>query len=201
MGALVAQCFTAFGTVLVAILAIFGDLFRRRPKLELSVHTPGGELTTVSNGSGTKTPALYYHVRVRNMRKSVPARHVRLVCTKVSRKGPNGTFVLEPETVEAQLCWIFPKAHPQFPIIASEDTCDLGHLVKDGDRFALLPYMWPNNFRGFVSANETICVYLIARADNYTSKKPYILEISWDGIWVDDRDEMKCHLVVKQLDG
>ena len=38
------------------------------------------------------------------------------------------------------------------------------------------------------------------QAENFTSQKMFVIEISWDGDWEADLDQMEKHLVVKEID-
>lgn len=105
----------------------------------------------------------------------------------------------EPLIIPVQLTWVFPSFHELLPNIRTDDICDLGFLDEDGQRFKLSLYVYPNNFRGFISANEAMRVKLIASADNFTSKSPYVLEISWDGKWSSNLDEMRKHFIIKEV--
>ncbi len=195
---LITQVFIAIGTVAVAILAIWGEKIRdwmAGPKLEFKLHNARGDLTTRQDGRRT----IYYHVKIENKCQWAPARRVRILCTTISKKAPDGSFVPEPLIIPVQLTWVFPSFHELLPNIRTDDICDLGFLDEDGQRFKLSLYVYPNNFRGFISANEAMRVKLIASADNFTSKSPYVLEISWDGKWSSNLDEMRKHFIIKEV--
>lgn len=197
----IAQVFAAVGTVAVAILAVWGDKVRAiiaGPKLELELYDPRGDLTV----RGDQTRAIYYHIKVTNRRRWSPARRVRVLVTGIEKKRPDGTFSPEPLMIPLQLAWAFSLASPQFhellPTIGTTRICDLGFVDEGAQRFTLSPYVLPNNFRGYVSKGEPLRVSLIASGDNFESEFPLIVEISWDGKWSSDLDEMKKHFVVKE---
>jgi len=193
----IAQVFAAVGTVAVAILAIWGDKVRAAiagPKLELQLRDAKGNLTLRGNQQKT----IYYHIKVTNRRKWSPARYVRVLVTGLEKKRPDGTFFPEPLACPLQLTWAFPQFHELLPTVATNDICDLGFLDEGAQRFALSPYVLPNNFRGFVQAGESMRVSIIASAHNYESKSPLVLEIAWDGKWSTDMDEMQRHLVIRR---
>lgn len=195
----ITQVLIAIGTVGVCILAIWGDKIRSHiagPKLEFELHDPEGDPTERQNGTRT----IYYHVKIKNKRHWAPARRVRILCNSISRKPlSRGSFVQEPLVIPVQLTWAFPTFHELLPTIVKEDVCDLGYLDEGSDQFKLSLYVYPNNFRGFINADETMRVSLIATADNFTSKSPYVLEISWDGKWSPYLDDMQKHLVIKEV--
>jgi hypothetical protein len=191
-----AAIFTAIGTVAVAILAIWGDWVRARlvgPKLELALRDPRGELNTRNDGKRE----LYYHIEVTNGRKWSPARQARVMLTEVEKKIADGSFVRDP-LIPLQLTWAYSAAAGEMlPTIVANQTCDLGCLTENGDRFRLTTYSRPNNFHGFIIAGQTMRATVVAMADNVQSL-PLCIEISWDGKWSADSSEMQRHLVVKQ---
>lgn len=79
-----------------------------------------------------------------------------------------------------QLDWPFRQLHETPPIIGGDEICNLGFLDENSDVFRLSLYVYPNNFRGFIKANEAMRVSLIAKADDFTSKTPYVVEVWWD---------------------
>ncbi len=195
---LIIQIVIAIGTVGVCILAVWGDKIRSciaGPRLEFELHNPRGDLTKRQDGIRT----IYYHVKIKNKRHWAPARRVRILCNSISKKASDGSFTQEPLTIPVQLTWAFPTFHELLPTIVADDICDLGYLNEDSRQFKLSLYVYPNNFRGFINANETMRVSLIAAADNFTSKSPYTLEISWDGKWSPYLDDMQKHFVIKEV--
>ena len=81
--------------------------------------------------------------------------------------------------------------------VGAESTCDLGYL-RQNEPFILSTLYQHVSFDGTVKAGERIVVDLVALSDEAESNVLKI-EISWDGLWSDDSDEMINHLVVKQL--
>lgn len=190
------QGMAAAGTVAVAILAIWGEWVREKlagPKLQLTLHDPEGEPLTISDG----TPARFYHVKVINKRRWSPAKNVRVLLVKLNKPAADGSFPAAALSGPLQLTWQHPQFHPVFPTIGPDDVCDLGNL-QQGRGFVLAPYVTPNNFQGFLRSPGKLRAELIAVADNAESA-PLLVEIAWDGQWSDDTNEMKNHLVVKQI--
>jgi len=193
---LIIQGAVGVGTLLVAAIAIWGNLIRSwwsGPKLKVSLHNPMGELTNLNDGTAVR----YYHLRVANSRKWSPAHNVRVLLTKIFQPAADGRWVDRSFSGPLQLTWQFPQFHVRFPFIGPDDISDLGCIVK-GHQFAITPYVVPNNFNGYVGPNQRIKVEVIAVADNGQSK-PVLIEIAWDGNWSDDTAEMSRHLVVKEV--
>jgi len=194
-----AQVFSAIGTVAVAILAIWGDKIRAvvaAPKISLELRKSKGNLTIRANNKRT----IYYHLDLINKREWSPASHVRVLVTGIEKKRPDGTFFPETLVAPLQLTWAFPEFHELLPTITKSDVCDLGFLDEGSQRFELSLYIKPNNFGGYVEPRQSMRVKIIVSAHNYEQRDPRILEISWDGTWSSDLDEMQKHLVIKEID-
>lgn len=192
----IAKVFAAIGTVTVAILAIWGEKVRAAiagPKLELKLRDARGDLTFRANQKRT----VYYHIKLTNKRRWSPAKRVRVLVTGIEKRRPDGTYFPEPLIAPLQLTWVSPQFHELLPTIATSDVCDLGFLDEDAQRFTISLYDVPNNFRGYVEPGQSMRVSIVASAHNYESKSPLALEISWDGMWSSDMDELQRHLVIK----
>jgi hypothetical protein len=82
---LATQAFIALGTVVVAILAIWGERIRALiagPNLEFKLHNPRGNLTERQNGRRT----LYYHIKIENKRRWALARRVRVLLVGIAKR-------------------------------------------------------------------------------------------------------------------
>ncbi|MGA2145044.1 MAG: hypothetical protein ABSH49_08780 [Bryobacteraceae bacterium] len=188
----------AIGTIAVAILAIWGDWFRSvfaGPKLELSLRDPLGDLNSRANG----TRVIYYHITVTNTRTWSAAKAVRLMVVAVDKLRPGDTYLPEHLAVPIQLNWAFASFHEQFPTVVQDDICDFGFLDQGAARFELALYVRPNNFKGYVAANETMRVSIVASGHNVQPSKPLVIEVAWDGKWSADKDEMRRHLVIREV--
>jgi hypothetical protein len=195
---LIIQGVIGFGTLVLASIAIWGNLVRSwlsGPKLKVRLLNPLGELITLSDG----TPVRYYHLKVTNGRRKSAARNVEVLLTKIFQPAADGSWVDRSFSGSLQLTWQFPLYNQRYPLIGPDRVCDLGCMVR-GQRFNLTPYTTPNNFTGFVEANQSIRVEVVAAADNGESK-PTLIEIVWNGRWSDEAEEMRRYLVVKEVTG
>jgi hypothetical protein len=194
-----ASVFTAFGTVAVAILAIWGDRIRNYlfgPLLELSLVNPLGDLT---RHSSTGSKIYYHHIRLSNPKGRIPARGVRVVVQGVSRRTPSGAFVQEPLVYPLQLVWTPMEQGEVERTVVDQSTCDFGFLGQSDDRFQLALWLRPNNFRGHVGKDECLRFEIVATGQNVFSLKPTVFEVSWDGQWTENQEEMKRHLVIRTV--
>jgi hypothetical protein len=190
--------FTAIGTVAVAVLAIWGDFFRYKfagPQLELSLNDLRGNLTPRTNGTHT----YFFHLKIRNRRVWSPAKDVRVLVERIARRGPDGSFFAEPLVYPVPLAWTPSELGDFQRTIADTETCDLGFLDQNAEAFKLSVLFAPGNFKGYVRADRAIHVRIVALGQNVTSSRPLFLEIAWDGRWTTDRDEMRKHLVIKEI--
>lgn len=148
---LIIEGFVAFGTVAVAILAIWSDWFRFNlapAKLTLIEHTPDGEPTTFAP-SGTRV--MFYHLKVINQRRWLPAENCRVMLVGLSRRDPSGISV--PMAVAWQFVWTPAEFTPPAITLLREQVLDFGYIEEHGNRFIPRLYATPLNFQGFVGPN------------------------------------------------
>jgi hypothetical protein len=188
---------TIAGTIVLAVVALWGHIIRIRllgPKLRIALKNPKGEVSMFSDNVVSR----YYHLRVWNERRTVPAHNVRVVIKTLYRPCADRTMSQITLSGPLQLAWFFQGLNPQFQTIGAESTCDLGHLRK-GEHFQLTTLFHHISFDHTVKKDQKIIVILLALSDEVESNE-LKLEIAWDGTWSDDSDEMVKHMVVKQLD-
>ncbi len=190
------QVATVIATLIVACLAIWGDVIRARwvgPKLTLHLFDPQGEKINLTDG----TPSRWYHLRVTNDRRSAYAVNVRVVLTKVSRPSADGSIHPTLLSGPLQLTWQHGHSLPQFPTLGPALNVDLGFVTKDGV-FRLTPWFVPNNLNVDVRPGERVVIEALAISDQSESL-PICVEVAWDGNWSEDAAEMGTHLVAKEV--
>jgi hypothetical protein len=115
MTKLVIDGFIAFGTVAVAVLAIWGDWFRSYLAplaMTLSEHTLDGDPALFSTG----TRAMFYHLKVINQRRWLPAQNCRVMLVGLSRRDPVASFSLYRWPCRGNLYGHQPSlCHPPLP--------------------------------------------------------------------------------------
>lgn len=194
----VASVFVAIGTVAVAILAIWGDPIKdhfRGPRLCLRLVDPKGDLTV--RGDGRKT--YYYHVKVRNQRGRNVAKAVRVVLQGISRRTASGEFVNYPLAYRLPMAWAPFEQSDTERTIVDESTCDLGNLMQADEAFRPSLIRTPNNFRGLVEKDCCVRFELVASGQNVFFPMPAVFEVSWDGQWTENQEDMHRHLVIRQV--
>jgi hypothetical protein len=117
----------------------------------------------------------------------------------VWQRAADGTFKADTLASELPLVWTFPQFSPLAPNISDQKNCDLGHLSANEKVFMPELYFYPNNFMGLVKPNHAIRYGIRVKAENFTSGKTTVIEVSWDGCCSSDMAEMERHLVVKEI--
>jgi hypothetical protein len=194
-------------TALVGVVGIGWTIIWaiRGPRLRISLLDSRGYPTRYGD-SQEAPPAFFYHLRVRNIRKWT-ANHVRVKITKLTKKY-KGQVNWEQRTPVC-LVWATlpsPKLYLLDVLGLDEEACNLGFIIK-GRSFQLDAMdparvgqneKWPPGFQGFLHADETMRLELVAVAENARSNTLY-LEITWDGQWHDQPEEMQKHLVLSTI--
>jgi hypothetical protein len=187
----------AFGTLAVAILAIWGDWVRSvlaPAKLTIQPHTFQGDPTRASD-----VPMMYYHLKITNKRRWLPVSNCRVLLKGLSRRGPDGHFHSVPMAVPLQFVWAPAEITPPVITVLSEHILDFGFVSEDSNKFVPVLYSYSNNFRGYVGPNESVRFHLAIEATNFTSDRYQVFEVSWDGTWSQEPSTMAQHLLVREI--
>ena len=186
----------AVAVLILAVLAIWGDWVRSilaAPKLKVSLRSEEGVPTSSQDGS----PVRYYHLVVSNSRRWAPARNAIPYIRMVERPGPDGQWRPAMFTGPVTLWWQFGKHTPGLPMIGQERICDLARIVQ-GKNFELVPMFRPNSLDATLEPSMKMRVHVFVNADSGESPDT-VIEIAWDGNWVDGAQEMRRHLVLKEV--
>lgn len=187
---------TAFGTLVLAALAIWGDRIKDwlfGPRLELSLVDKRGDRARRNNGRDV----IYYHLRVKNRRRAV-AKSVQVLVQGLSRRIRGGAFVADKVVYPLPLVWTPAEMRQSSRDVFGTSTCDFGFLDLMSPGFELATQLRPNNFRGSVSVGDSVRFEVIAAGENVYFTKPLVLQVSWDGNWVDE--PIGDHLVIEQVE-
>lgn len=195
----IASVFTAIGTVALSLLVVYGDGIKdyvKGPRLAVSFLDPKGDLTQYS-GSGPK--AYFYHLKVKNKPGRNAAQGTRVVIRAISKRTPGGTFVQIPVVYPLQLAWT-PSEFGEFErIVLDESTCDFGNVKEVELVFRPVTVVVPNNFKGVVASGECLRYEVVATGTNVLSPQPTVLEVSWNGQWTTNQEEMTRNLVIREV--
>lgn len=180
-------------TLLVAIAAVGDEWVRHligiRPILRLTLNRPEGELANYSVVG--EQWARFYHLRVSNERKPVPAINVRVVIKDILKPNSKGEWVSEHLSGWLTLQWQPGQLDKDAvtATIGQHLICDFGRIDKNSDRFQLTPRFAVSPFSGFILAHQKMRVIVQAVTDIYESNE-LCLEIYWKGEWSDDATTM-----------
>jgi hypothetical protein len=191
----------------VVIVALFGDVFRKKifpPLLSLKILHPEGEKTPIrlitTTEEGTKEreeDARFYPIQVSNQRRWSPANQTQVSLVRLEEPGPGGEWQVT-WSGDIPMRWRHQEIHPTSRTIGPTADCDLCSVIK-GKWLELLPLLSPLNLKLKWREGTTIIVSLQAKSNEGDS--PIVrIKIAWDGEWEDGDQEMKHHLVVKELD-
>ena len=196
---LIMQIFSAIGSMLVVIIAIWGDWIRTKlvpPKLRIIASNTKGELTTFSP---TGVRVIYYHFKVINSRPWSIARNCRVLLKAVSKELPNGEFQNQPLNTTPSFIWTPAEITPQAINLVKEHAFDFGCVSEDFGVFRPVLNIIPNNFQGQVGRNQKIRFSMQASADNFITEINQVFEVAWNGVWTDNLDNMMSNLTIREI--
>ena len=207
-----AQWFVAFGTILLAIVAVFQDKIRTwvtRPKLraEISLTPPDCHKSFIRDKDGRLVcDCFYFRLRVYND-GNVAANMVEVFVSFLKKKLEDGTFQNVSSFLPMNLIWshigkmYFPSISPKM-----YKHCDLGHIIAPNHR-QLIPFerndkivkgnetifsfdqiVKPHN-RGYLIGPGKYILEVVVAAEN-ASPKVQQIEINHTGKWYAGEDEM-----------
>jgi hypothetical protein len=203
---LVIDILVAIGTLAVAVMAIWGDKVRSwlsPPKLIIQAHNLRGAPTTLTlrnvvDPSGGQR-AIYYHLKVVNVRPWLTVNNCRVLLTGIARRGPDGQFHNAPMAVPFQFVWAPARSLPEQLTITKERVLDFASICEGKNSVCPSLYEFPNDFQGYVRSGEAVRYQIEIDASNFVSKKPQYFEIAWDGEWCFEVDQMERHLKISEF--
>ncbi len=198
VGKIVIPSLAALATVLVAILAIWGDWIRAHlAPSKLAIELPDDAVDLVPAKGGKR--AWFYHLKVVNKRRWRTPRNCRVLIRAVGRQMTNGDFQHIPVVVPMQYAWAPLEVTPIQVDIHDMQMLDFGILAEGSDVFSPRFYWRSGSFQGDVRAGEVVRYFLQIVSDGFVSKDFHIFEVAWDGQWSDNQHNMLSHLVIKEI--
>lgn len=195
---LIIQILSAIGTITVAVVAIWGDWIKSKltpPKLKVILLNTRGELTNFSNGQRV----IFYHFKVINQRSWSIAKNCKVLLKGIYKELPNGQFQNQPLNTNPSFIWTPAEITPHAINLSKEHAFDFGYLAENDTAFRPVLNILPNNFQGFVSANQKIRFSLQPTADNYLNENYQVFEVAWNGNWSDNLDNMAQSLTITEI--
>jgi hypothetical protein len=201
----------AFGTLAVAIAAIWGDWIRAKllpPRLRLELSDPEGQRIPqvieyvappgfqIINPPQESHVARYYHLIVSNDKPFAVAHEVQIVMTRLEGVGPGGQ-PQEIYRVPLPLSWRNQREldpRPWRTLGGRSHEADLLFVREDG-LLQFTPMAFPRDFPGLYKESVVLWVTLEAWSIEGASR-PLRLKVAWDGKWERGDAEMKRHLQI-----
>jgi hypothetical protein len=183
-------------TLLLAAIALWGERIRQwwmRPKLVIVLDD-----ATLTSHSDTDKKGWYYHLRVKNGRRTSPASNVRLLLTGVQKKGPDDSWQERKFSGPVQVTWRWPQQIPQFATIGPDEHSTFARILEGSNTIELRLYWCPMNLIATISPHDKTRLHFKAVSDT-TESKSLIVEIAWDGQFEQGTTEMGKHMVVHEV--
>lgn len=198
---IVVQIITAVITLIVGVIAIWGDFIRSKfspLKLEILPQNLSGELTTWYNGPNSGK-VYYYHLKVKNKSNWQLAKHCRVLLTGMYKKDSQGLFVHTEFNALHPFEWTPAEDGKEYVDITDSQVFDFGKIHENTNSFNVATRRYPNNFKGTLKPNDTIRYCLKIDAVGFRQKKDQIFEVTWNGQWSDDENIMKNYITIKEV--
>jgi len=194
---LLLEAFIAVGLFSVVLIALFGDWIRNKlfpAQLDIEILDKNGELTVMDNGH----KVIYYHIHVVN-KKSVVVKNCMLYLKSIQKLEAGGNFVDIPVSVPPRYIWSPAETTPEVVDIINSHTADFGYIMDSSTVFK--PTVTPilNSFRGNLEHHETFRYLIQIVAENYNPTHLFGIEVTWDGLWPENLEEMHKHLIIKRI--
>jgi hypothetical protein len=196
----------AIGTIAVAVLAIWGDWVRAKlapARLTIEPHTLTGDSAQVirqaDGGIQRREQAYFYHLKIVNKRPWITPRNCRVLLKAMTKRGPDQLFHPIPMSVPGQYVWAPSEITPPVVSIEYEQILDFGRIVEGDPVFMPVLYSYSFNFQGGVHSGEAIRYSLQIVSDKFVSRNYQVFEVSWDGAWSSNREQMQAHLVIREI--
>jgi hypothetical protein len=192
------------GTLLVAVSAVWGHVWRARwagPLLSIKPQNLLGLETELHDRETGQLidRVLFYHLRVVNRRHAAPGISCRVLLTGVQRLKHDNRFHPEPVEVPPQLAWSPREFTLPQQTIADKAPFALGSVRATDLVFRPFAYWVPSNFRGFVGPGETVRYTLTIMADNFVDRRPRNFEVAWAPGPVATLDEAQAAITVREV--
>jgi hypothetical protein len=192
---LIINTLVALGLFIVVLVALFSTSIRKMftpAKLNVQVLDKNGEITTLDNGHRV----VYYHLKFVNER-SVIVQNCRIFLKKMQKRQADDQYLDIPFSVIPRYIWSPSETSPEAVDIVTEKVIDFGYIIDSAKEFK--PTVTPilNSFKGSLRQNESFRYYIEIIAENYRPRKLIGIEVTWDGNFPEDLNEMHKHLIIK----
>jgi hypothetical protein len=113
---------------------------------------------------------------------------------------PGGTLAELEVPYPLTLSWPPSEFTHMSMTIRRDHLVDFGFLEENGSCFIIGARAYPISFNDHLRARATMRYGLEVVSDHFVSPHLQIFEVSWDGQWNDDPDEMLKHLQIHKIE-
>lgn len=187
------------GTFLLAglalALAIWGEPIRRwsvRPQLTLDLEEPSWNWTKDHRGGW------YYLLKVSNKRDTHPATNVRVHLIGADTLDKSGNWHQTQFSGPVQVSWRWPESTSRYVTVGPEEYATVFSFV-DGQEHGKVNLIDPplNTLTHYASGWTTR--FHFQAASDYGKSNIVVIEVSWDGKWSNDLEEMNGHFAISRI--
>ena len=194
----ISNILVAFGTLILAAVAIWGDVIRAKwapPKLRIIPFNTRGTVTQFTQGPRV----IYYHLKVINDRPWFAGKNCQIRLTEISKRGPNNQPIPIPNPVPESFVWSPARIAPDRVNIAKDHIFDFMSVAEGDNKVIPVLYWYPNNFIGTVMPNQAFQYSLEIIGDNLVKSHIQVFEVAWNGQWDDNLDRMAFNLTITEI--
>jgi hypothetical protein len=191
---------TSLGTISAVAVALFGSFLRGliKPKLSVSLDDPNGVLQDyvgkTAEGQEIRGRSRYYHVRVKNAWRLIPAHSVQVYLTRIEILGATGYRMVWAGD-GLPLGWEHGNVRNLRETVGASLNADCLNVTNGALRIATLiqPIGFPNTY----TEQCNLLITLQARSDERDTGL-LRLRVRWDGQWHEGTAEMRQHLNLEE---
>jgi hypothetical protein len=194
---------TVLGAFALAVAAVYGEWLKNR-------FLPARLAIRLSSDLGHYLPGMkryYFGLKIRNRGWTV-ARNCRVMLYGFSKRGPDNNFHPVDMPIPIHLTWSPSQMPPAYRNVSRSkpETVDLGFIAGPGTRdcprgFTAQAYVMPLDYPDLLSVGKgeagRYCVGL--EADDTLVCDQLTVEVSWDGVWDDDKYRFQEHFRIREV--
>jgi hypothetical protein len=153
--------------------------------------------THISSSREGGKRVIYYHLRIVNKKPSIIVEKCRVLLKEIYKRNTGtGQFNRLPLIVPPLFSWAPAETSAPAIDFVTDQVLDFGYITEGSNLFT--PSVNPrfNNFKGDLQPNETFRYVLEIQANNSSPKK-ITIEVSWNGTWNEDLEEMANGFTIK----
>jgi len=199
----------ALGTIGLAIVAVFQDRIRdrlARPRVRIKPH-PGKHCLKcpLRNLAGDEIPAYWFGLAVTNEKPSRPARECTVLLEDMYRwNQTNHRWERNQPPIPYPYIWAPGHLMRSSVTIRRTEVFDFGKIIKQPT--SAEPEFMPellyraNSYDPALRQGQTGLYVLRVEAEHLAQGLRQVWQVSWDGIWNDDENEMGKHVEMIEID-